>query len=111
MEKRSLPLASYHVGPSFFASWQSIEGIDRQKVVGVIVEILTGRVHQLTGRETHHLRASDGGGAAFVARPDGPTCWRVALRQHPSGEAPALLAARGWEVELSSVRHHDDFHP
>ncbi len=111
-EKVALPLARYEVGPRFFESWQSTEGIDRQKVVEVVVEILTGRVHQLAGRETHQLRRSDGGNAAYVTRPDGSTCWRVALQVN----APQARRLHYWQradgsVELSSVRQHDDFRP
>ena len=107
-----MPLARYDVGPHFFESWESTEGIDRQKVVEVVVDILTGRVHQLAGRETHQLRRSDGGNAAYVTRPDGSTCWRVALQVN----APQARRLHYWQradgsVELSSVRQHDDFRP
>ena len=46
-------LGRYVLGPHFLDSWAATEGIDRQKVVDVVVEVLTGRVHAIAGRGTH----------------------------------------------------------
>ena len=111
-EKQSVPLGPYAIGPHFFDSWNATDGIERQKVLDVIVEILTGRVHDIAGRETHQLRSSAGGNSAFVAGPDGATCWRVSLQT----STPQARRLHYWQradgaVELASVRRHDDFRP
>lgn len=111
-EKRARPLAIYHVGPDFLSSLAEINGVDRTKVVDVIVEVLTGLVHELSGRDSHQLRTDTGGNSSFVHRPDGATCWRVALQQ----QTPQARRLHYWQmsdksVELSSVRNHDDFRP
>jgi hypothetical protein len=111
-EKGVLPLGRYVLGPGFLESWGCTDGIDRQKVVDVIVEILTGRVHELPGRETHQLRTSEAGNAPFVTRADGATCWRVSLQVN----TPQARRLHYWQgadgtVELSSVRNHDDVRP
>jgi hypothetical protein len=59
-EKRARPLGTYHVGPVFLSSLAEIDGVDRTKVVDVIVEVLTGLVHELPGRDTHQLRTDTG---------------------------------------------------
>ena len=111
-EKPALRLGRYVLGPQFLDSLEAVDGVDRQKVVDVIVEILTGRVHDLRGRESHQLRTSESGNADFVTRPDGATCWRVALQV----KAPQARRLHYWQlsnglVELSSVRQHDDYRP
>ncbi|HMR48556.1 MAG TPA: hypothetical protein PKE40_05370 [Arachnia sp.] len=111
-EKRALPLAGYTLGPDFLDSLQHIQGVDRGKVIEVLVDVLTGRVHQLHGRATHQLRTGTGGGDPFVSRPDGATCWRVSL-QHKTPQARRL---HYWQlndgtIELSAIRLHDDFRP
>ena len=47
-----------------------------------------------------------------MTRPDGATCWRVALQV----KAPQARRLHYWQlsnglVELSSVRQHDDYRP
>ena len=111
-EKRVRPLANYHVGKEFLSSLAEVDGLDRTKVVDVIVEVLTGLVHDLPGRDSHQLRTDTGGNSPPVYRPDGATCWRVALQQ----QTPQARRLHFWQlpnksVELSSVRNHDDFRP
>ena len=111
-EKSELTLQTYEVGKHFFESWDAVDGIDRQKVVDVLVEVLTGRVHGIAGRETHQLRTSEGGGSPFVSRPDGATCWRVALQVNtPQARRLHYWMRTDGSVELSSVRQHDDVRP
>jgi hypothetical protein len=111
-EKPELPLASYSLGDGFLASLTEVEGASRAKVVDVVVDVLTGRVHELEGRESHQLRQSGGPTAPYVTRSDGSTCWRVALQRN----APQARRLHYWQrpngsVELSSVRKHDDMRP
>jgi hypothetical protein len=109
-EKARRPLARYRLGEEFLASLSSVEGVERSKVIDVIVEVLTGIVHEQAGRDSHQLRVSGVGGSPYVTRPDGATCWRVALQQG----TPAARRLHYWQlndggVELSAVRLHDDF--
>lgn len=111
-EKSSLPLAAYELAEGFIASLDDVDGISRQKVVDVVVDVLTGRVHELGSRDSHQLRESDGPSAAYVKRADGSTCWRVALQRN----TPQARRLHYWQrpdgsVELSAVRKHDDMRP
>lgn len=111
-EKSSLPLADYELRDGFIASLDEVDGISRQKVVDVVVDVLTGRVHELGSRDSHQLRESDGPNAAYVKRADGSTCWRVALQRN----TPQARRLHYWQrpdgsVELSAVRKHDDMRP
>jgi len=68
-------------------------------------------VHDIAARETHQLRAGDGG-APTLTREDGATCWRVALQINtPSARRLHFWQPPGRPPELSSVRLHDDFRP
>lgn len=111
-EKSSLPLTGYELTDGFIASLNEVDGISRQKVVDVVVDVLTGRVHELASRDSHQLRESDGPGAAYVKRADGSTCWRVALQRNTPQARRLHYWQRpdGW-VELSAVRKHDDMRP
>lgn len=112
-EKPALPLGDFTLGPDFLTSLGTVEGVERAKVVDVVVDIATGRVHDLAGRETHQLRTSDHAGSAYRSREDGATCWRVALQVR----TPGARRLHYWQPpggappELSSVRHHDDMRP
>lgn len=108
-EKTTLPIRDWTIGPDFFTTWAAVEGIDRQKVVDVIVDVVTGRVKDIPARHLHQLRSGLGGDDPPVVRSDGATCWRVYL-QHKTASARRL---HYWQrtdgvVELSSVRLHDD---
>lgn len=110
-EKGDFPVRPYLLGENFLSSWAEVD-IDRQKVVDVIVDIVTGRVHDVAGRETHQLRESEAGNAPFVRRGDGATCWRVALQvRTPQARRLHYWQLNDGSVELSSVRLHDDFRP
>jgi hypothetical protein len=110
-EKAEKPLANYTLGPEFLDSLAKVEGVSRAKVVAVVVEVLTGQVQHLPGRDLHQLRES-GAGSRYIKRPDGATCWRVALQQ----DTAAARRMHYWrlgkdEYELSRVLLHDDFRP
>ncbi len=109
-DKAARPLAAFTVGPDFFGTWASVEGISRGKVVEVIVEVLTGLADTLPGRELHPLRTSEAGNAPVRTRSDGATCWRASLQVNtPSARRLHFWRLKDGSVELSSVRLHDDF--
>ncbi len=109
-EKAARPLGRYSLGPDFLQTLASAEGVDRSKVIDVIVEIVTGLVVDLPGRELHQLRDGTGGDNAARVRPDGATCWRVSLQvKTPSARRLHFWMLNDGTVELSSVRLHDDF--
>jgi hypothetical protein len=109
-EKRDRPLVEFELGPGFLPSVEQVEGVSRAKIVAVVVEILTGQAHQLSGRDCHQLRVGDAG-TRYVTRPDGATCWRVALQQ----DTPAARRLHFWRLrdhyEFSRVVLHDDYRP
>jgi len=92
-------------------SLESTEGVDRSKVVDVVVEILTGLADQLDGRDTHPLRDSVGGNSRPVVRADGAICWRAALQRETASARRLHFWRLGQTVELSRVGLHDDVSP
>lgn len=111
-DKSARPLASYSLGPGFFTSWDGVEGIDRGKVIDVVVEVLTGIADTQPGREVHQLRRGDGAEMPPVVRAGGDTCWRASLQVN-SAQARRLHYWRRSDrsIELSAIRRHDDFTP
>jgi len=110
-EKAQRPLREYVIGPDFLRSLDSTEGIDRGKVVGVVVEIVTGLAEQLDGRGLHQLRESSVGGSRPVVRADGAICWRVALQREAASARRLHFWRNGQTIELSRVVVHDDNTP
>lgn len=111
-EKDRRPLPHYEFGPEFLGSVDSINGVSRSKIVDVIVEVVTGLAHEVSGRELHPLRTSRNGDAPAVRREDGATCWRAALQVN----TPQARRIHYWKlpnggVELSRVVPHDNFTP
>jgi hypothetical protein len=109
-EKASKPLAEYVLAPGFLESVDELEGISRAKIVAVVVEVLTDQAQYLAGRDVHQLRTG-GGGSPYVRRPDGATCWRVALQR----DSAAARRLHYWRTpdgyEFSRVALHDDYRP
>ncbi len=110
-EKSSTPLAEFFLGPEFLASLDRVEGISREKVVAVVVEVLTGLANTMMSRDMHPLRQADGPASPVVTRADGGVCWRVAIQR----EAPSARRLHFWRVqdwyELSRVVVHEDYRP
>jgi len=111
-EKPDLPLAEWTLSDDFLDTLTAVEGIDRAKVVDVVVDVLTGRAWQIDARQVHQLRTSEAGNAPTVVRDDGATCWRANL-QTKTASARRL---HWWQlpsgaIELSAVRLHDDVRP
>jgi hypothetical protein len=111
-EQRTRPLPEYSIGPSFLDSVGSIEGISRDKIAGVVFEVLTGRAQQMPSRELHQLRENETGNAPVVRRLDGAVCWRVSMQSNtPQARRLHYWQIPGGRIELSRVVLHDDFRP
>ena len=111
-QKADLPLAPYSLGPDFLATLESVGGVSRDKVVDVVVEVLTGTARSQAGREVHPLRVSDSGGSPYVVRPeDGAKAWRAALQRETAQARRLHYWTIGDHVELSRVVLHDDMTP
>lgn len=111
-EKQTRPLRPWTYGPAFFDTLARVQGIKRDKIIEVIVHVLTGRDAELASRELHQLRTGAGGDDAPVTRRGGETCWRVSLQVGtPSARRLHYWQRNDGSVELSSIRLHDDFRP
>ncbi|MGW0434107.1 hypothetical protein ACWDV4_16400 [Micromonospora sp. NPDC003197] len=109
-EKAEKPLAPYTLGPDFLPSIDQVEGVNRAKVVAVVVEVLTEQVQRMPGRDLHRLR--DGlAGSSYVCRPDGATCWRVALQRNTAAARRLHYWRTSNGFEFSRVVLHDDYRP
>lgn len=111
-DKPDRPLHEYTLGEEFLPSLANLDGIDRRKVVDVVVEVLTGLAETLDGRDMHPLRTAPSGGAPPRVRDDGATCWRVALQvKTPQARRLHFWRQKDGAIELSRVALHDDFRP
>jgi hypothetical protein len=100
------------LGPDFLPSLSNVGGVARQKVVDVIVDIVTGRACASAGRGLHRFRSSDGAASAIRSRADGATCWRIALQKKtPAARRLHYWVTPGGQIELADVRLHDDTRP
>lgn len=112
-EKALYPLKRWSYSDQFFPTLRAVQGhgISREKIVEVIVYVLTGRDRELASCELHRLRTGPGGDDPPRTRKGGSeTCWRVSLQQK-SASARRLhyWACQDGSIELASVRLHDDF--
>ena len=108
-EKEQLSMLPWRIGPDFLDTLYS-SGINRQKVVNVVLDVLLGRADRLHSR--HPLRTGSGPGCPARSDGLGGKCFRIAL-QHGS---PSARRLHYWHtddgtIELSSVRLHDDMRP
>ena len=111
-EKPDYPMKPYSISDQFLDTLRDLEGVARDKVVEVMVHILTGRHADLASREVHQLRTGTGGDDPPVTRAGGETCWRVSLQaKTPSARRLHYWSCNDGSVEFSSVRVHDDFRP
>ncbi len=109
-EKADKPLADYRLAPGFLTSLNTLHGVSRAKVVSVVVEVLTGQAPHLAGRDLHQLRTGSNG-SPYLTRPDGATCWRVALQRGTASARRMHYWRTADSYELSRVTVHDDFQP
>lgn len=110
-QKAALPLGDYVVGDRFLASLSEVHGVERAKVLQVVVEVLTGLDRELDSRERHVLRGGAAGSTAPVTRDDGAVCWRVSIQRRRPGALRLHFWAGSRAVELSRVVPHDDMNP
>ncbi|MGW1616765.1 hypothetical protein ACWCQZ_46745 [Streptomyces sp. NPDC002285] len=108
-EREVRALAGYRLGRDWLASLEAIELVGRRKILDVVVDVLTGRVVDVTARRVRRMRSSDGGGSAPRVREDGAVAWRCDIK-HRTASAPRLM---WWKlpdgaIELGRVAPHDD---
>ena len=106
-QRAEMPLAEYRFGPGFAQSLDRLEGISRDKVVDVLVEVLTGIVTSLSGRQLHAWRTSVTG--PQQTRADGAAAWRCSLQVN----TPSARRLKYWQlpsggIEFDSVGVHDE---
>lgn len=108
-EQAAVPLPEFRIGQPFIASLQGLEGVTEEKVADVVFEIVTGRAKELSSRELHQYRESEGGGAATVHRSsDGATLWRANLQtKTASARRIHFWQLPGGQIELWHVGTHD----
>lgn len=108
-ERDEHPLTSYTFGPDFLESVETLEGVERDKVVSACLDVLTRRAWDVHGRKARQFRETAAGGSPARTRADGSTAWRCNIQ---SGTA-AARRLMWWEVpdasiELAVVATHDD---
>jgi hypothetical protein len=108
-DKPARPLAEWGYSAHFFATLKALQGVDRGKIVDVLVEVLTGLDREMPGRERHPLRTGPGGDDPQRFGPNGEPYYRVALQTGtPGARRLHFSRAADGRIEFSSVRHHDD---
>ncbi|MDR1151718.1 MAG: hypothetical protein LBK72_04440 [Bifidobacteriaceae bacterium] len=108
-EKDRYPLPDYDIGPDFAASLERLQGVGKDKVLTVIVNVLTNRAKDSEGRNLHRLRFGSAGGAPTRKRDDGAVAMRVALqRGTPAARQLHFWQLPGGRIELHRVGVHDD---
>lgn len=107
-DRRNRPLPDgYGFAPGFPASLAELKGISREKVVDVLVEVLTGLDQQLSGRQLHPWL--EGRAGEQQVRSDGARAWRVSLQvDTPGARRLKYWRLPGGGIEFDSVGHHDD---
>ncbi len=106
-QRVDMPLAHCTFGPNFLDSIDRLEGISREKVVDVLVEVLTGLVRSIQGRQLHQWRTSVVG--PQEQRADDAKAWRVSLQVNtPSARRLKYWQLPGGGVEFDSVGVHDE---
>ena len=106
-QRAELQLSEYRFGPRFFDSLDELEGISRDKVIDVLVEVLTGLVRSIHGRQLHPWRVGVVG--QQETRADGGAAWRCSLQVNtPSARRLKYWQVPGGVVEFDSVGVHDD---
>ncbi|MDR3316327.1 MAG: hypothetical protein LBS98_07655 [Coriobacteriales bacterium] len=109
-EKLAFPLKEHIYSEDFFVTWEQIQGVERAKVVDVIVEVLTGIAANNTSRELHRLRTGGGGDDPVRKNNNGETYWRVSIQVNtPQARRLHYLQRHDGSILFTSIRVHDDF--
>ncbi|GAW52552.1 MULTISPECIES: hypothetical protein [unclassified Nocardioides] len=108
-DRAAQPLCDYDLGPDFLES-MDLQLVPRGRILDVVVDVLTRRVHQIPARRSHPLRSADAGNAPQRTRADGAAAWRCDLKTGKAG-GPRLA---WWQhtdgrIELGKAGHHDDY--
>lgn len=107
--KADLPLPGYGIGPDFLESIDTVQGVDRSKVVAVAVEVLTGLAESIPGREMHRLRNGHAGTGNFAEDKDLGKVWRVSLQiKTASARRMHFWRGEGGYITFSDIGVHDD---
>ncbi|MDM4764322.1 hypothetical protein QT381_15055 [Galbitalea sp. SE-J8] len=106
-------LHHYVIGPEFAASLQKLDETQFRKAMKAVVDVVTGRIREIAGREAHPLRTGDGPSDPDTVRAsDGAKCWRAYIEQKtPSARRLHYWVLLGGGIELSRVVAHDDVQP
>lgn len=97
-------------GPDFFASLEAVQGVDREKVAHVMLEVVLGLDRELASRGLHQLRTGEGGGDPKRRTAAGDTYWRVYLQTNtPSARRLHYVRRADGSVVFMRVGLHDDF--
>jgi hypothetical protein len=111
-QQKEWPLKAFTLGSKFLESLENLQGISKEKIADVVVEIATGIASELAGREVHRLREGAAGDARHVTREDGAVCWRASLQVGTSSARRIhYWILPGGTIEFSRVTVHDDFLP
>ena len=110
-DKPNKPLAwNWSYGPGFFDSLDEVQGVEREKVAQVMLEVVLGLDKDLAGRGLHQLRAGDGGADPKRRTAEGDTYWRVYLQVNtPSARRLHYIRRADGSVVFSRIALHDDF--
>lgn|GEM_PF-3261908 len=107
-DKPHRPLAGYRFGPRFMDSVWALDGLDRDKLADVMMEVLTGLADALPGRAMHQYHAGEGGAEA-VQHSELGHLWRANLQTNAaSARRLHFYRGPGGVVTFVSVRVHDD---
>ena len=97
----------YHFGPDFIRSLDTLDGIDRTKVLEVVVDVLTGRASQMSSRSVRPWKETRTG--KQQVRHDGAKAYRVNLQNNtPSARRMKYWRHPDSRIELDFVGLHDD---
>lgn len=110
-DKARLPLPDYAISSHFLETLHTHTPDIRKKALEVAVEILTGTAERSAGRDVHPLRGGSPTAPPVTRNNGQETCMRVAVKIG----APSAPRFHYWkgaaQLELSSVRLHDDMQP
>lgn len=102
----------YTLSNSFAESLAGLGDGQLSKAFKASVDVLTGLVKTLQGRQLHPLRQGHGPTAPGLVRSDGARCMRVAIEQNTA----AARRLHYWQlpgggIELARIVTHDDMEP
>lgn len=107
-ERPEWPLHTCQLGLGFIDSLDDLEGIGRDKVLDVLVDVLTDRAKDIPGRELHPLRESESS-PVQRSRADGARGWRCAMQvSTPSARRLHFWRLADGSIELDRVGTHDE---